>query len=168
MNFIIREATVNDAKRIIDYVNQVSKETDNLTFGDGEFNMSIEAEVEYLKNIQQSPTSLYIIALANDQIVGSLNFTTGTRPRIAHTGEFGVTVLKDYWNNGIGKTLIKQLISWSKQTGIIKKINLRVRSDNKKAISLYKKLGFKTEGLITREFQIDGKFYDSYHMGLEL
>jgi len=168
MNFIIKEATITDAERIIDYINQVSGETDNLTFGYDEFKMSVEEEIEYLKNIQQTPTSLYLIALVSNQIVGSLNFTAGTRPRISHSGEFGVTVLKDYWNNGIGKALIKQLIYQSKQNGIIKKINLIVRSDNKRAIFLYKKLGFKTEGLITREFQIDGKFYDSYHMGLGL
>lgn len=53
-------------------------------------------------------------------------------------------------------------------TRIIRKINLRVRSDNHSAISLYKKSGFVSEGTITREFFINGKFFDAIHMGLEI
>lgn len=51
------------------------------------------------------------IAEINEKIVGCLNFSGGPRQRIAHVGEFAVSVLKEYWGNGIGKELIKYLIS---------------------------------------------------------
>jgi RimJ/RimL family protein N-acetyltransferase len=63
-------------------------------------------------------------------------------------------------------TLIKCLINWSKGTGLIRKINLRARTDNTRGKSLYNKLGFIEEGLLKRDFLIDGKFYDSLQMGL--
>lgn len=45
----------------------------------------------------------------------------------------------------MGEELIKYLIEWSKKSGIIRKINLRVRPDNAHGINLYKKLGFSEE-----------------------
>lgn len=78
----------------------------------------------------------------------------------------GITVRKPYWGLGIGKLLLKYLIDWAKGTGIIRKINLRVRSDNEKAIKLYEKYNFKKEGTLLRDFCINEKFYDSICMGL--
>lgn len=105
---------------------------------------------------------------ADHKIVGCLNFSGGARQRTAHTGELGVSVLKEYWGCGIGRELIQYLIDWSKETGIIRKINLRVRTDNARGINLYKHLGFLEEGVKSRDFLINGKFYDSLIMGLKV
>jgi len=107
-----------------------------------------------------------IIALVGDRVIGSLHFTGGARARIHHTGEFGVSVFKDYWGQGIGTAMVQELIHWSKDSKVIRKLNLRVRSDNDRAIRVYEKLGFVQEGLITREFFISEQFYDCICMGL--
>ncbi|MBO0797135.1 MAG: GNAT family N-acetyltransferase, partial [Ktedonobacteraceae bacterium] len=90
------------------------------------------------------------------------------RPRTRHAGEFGISVLRKYWNLGIGGRMLTYLIDWARQSGIIRKINLRVRVDNLPAIHLYEKHGFVREGHITREFYLHGQFVDSYVMGLEI
>lgn len=108
---------------------------------------------------------MFIVAEIEGKIVGNLSFSGGPRQRIAHAGELGVCVLKEYWGQGIGTKLIEYLIDWCKESGIIRKINLRVRSDNYSAIHIYKKLGFNEEGLITRDFFINERFYDSISMG---
>ena len=51
---------------------------------------------------------------------------------------------------------------------IVKKINLRVRSDNERAIQLYKHKGFIIEGTIRKEIILNGNYYDHHWMGLEL
>lgn len=163
---IIREAKKDDAKVLIEYVNTISGESDFMTFGPGEFGMTIEQEESFLDNVSRQKNAIYLIVEAGEKIIGSLNFSGGARQRMAHTGEFGVSVLKEYWGNGIGTELIKYLIKWSRESGVIRKINLRVRTDNVSAIRLYKKLGFAEEGIKTREFHIKGKFYDSMLMGL--
>ena len=83
------------------------------------------------------------------------------------SGEFGITVQRKYWGTGIGSLMIDALIAWAKNTGIIKKINLRVRTDNERAILLYEQKGFVKEGVIRKEICIDCKFYDHYWMNLE-
>jgi RimJ/RimL family protein N-acetyltransferase len=165
---LIRQAVKSDAKELVAYVNSISGESDNLTFGPGEFGMSIEQEETYLDNVSKQNNAIYLIAVIGEKIVGSLNFSCGVRPRIVHTGEFGVSTSKAYWGYGIGSELIKYLIEWSKESGIVRKINLRVRTDNAAAIHLYKKLGFIEEGVKTRDFLIQEKFYDSLLMGLTI
>lgn len=162
----IRKAEKNDASVILDYINKVSTESDNLTFGKGEFGISEDKEAVIIETITESDNQLMLCAFIDNKLVGQLVFRGGSRARIRHAGELGITVLREHWGKGIGSELLKYLIAWAKETRIIRKINLRVRSDNYKAISLYRKFGFISEGENTREFFIEGTFYDSTHMGL--
>lgn len=164
----IREARSEDAATIIRFINQISKESDYLTFGEGEFGISEEGEAEFIKAIEKSDNRLMICGFIEEEMVGQLSFSGGARPRIKHTGEFGVSVLKTYWGLGIGTALVNYMIQWAMDSGIIRKINLRVRSDNQVAIHLYRSLNFVYEGTITRDFFVNGKFYDSIQMGLEI
>lgn len=165
---IIRKAVQSDAKGLIEYLNIIGGESNFLTFGIGEFEVSIEEEEEFISNALNKENALFIVAEVNGNIVGNLNFSGGPRQRNAHVGEFGVSVLKEDWGKGIGEKLIKYLIDWSKKSEIIRKINLRVRNDNIVGIYLYKKLGFLEEGVLKRDFLINGEFYDSLLMGLEI
>ena len=79
-----------------------------------------------------------------------------------------MVVQKQYWGSGIGSHLIDVLLEWAMSTQIIKKINCRVRIDNQYAILLYERKGFVIEGTIKNEIFLNGKFYDLYHMGLQL
>ncbi|PAB60267.1 GNAT family N-acetyltransferase [Anaeromicrobium sediminis] len=163
---IIKEGNRSHAKEMMKYIDAISTESDFLTFGQGEFNITLEEEEKFIESVSKKDNAIFIVAEIEGKIVGNLSFSGGGRPRIAHTGEMGVSVLKDYWGQGIGTELIKYLIHWSKESNIIKKINLRVRTDNVSGIGLYKKLGFVEEGSIKRDFFTDGKFYDSLCMGL--
>lgn len=167
-SFLIRNAKRSDAKKILDYVQTISGETDFLTFGPGEFRLTTAQEENFLDSISKQKNALYIVAEIDGKVVGSLNFTAGTRPRTEHIGEFGVSVLKEYWGNGIGTELIRYLIEWSNHTRLVRKIDLIVRQDNDSAIRLYQKLGFTEEGVITRELQINGRFYDALRMGMAI
>lgn len=163
---IFRKANKSDAKLLIEYLNVIGGESDFLTFGIGQFGRSVEEEEEFIENVVRKENALFIIAEVNGKVVGNLNFSGGPRQRTAHVGEFGVSVLREYWGKGIGEELIKYLINWSKNSGVIRKINLRVRNDNTRGIRLYKKLGFMEEGIVKRDFLINGGFYDSLLMGL--
>ncbi|WP_460415302.1 GNAT family N-acetyltransferase [Planifilum fimeticola] len=111
---------------------------------------------------------LYLIAEVDGELAGMLQFQPGKRKRNAHAGEFGMSVRKKYWGMSIGRKLLQGLLQWARQTGKIRKINLRVRADNERAIRLYRSVGFKVGGTISREFCIDGRFYDAHWMGIEL
>lgn len=168
LRLTLRRAEPRDAEQLLTYLNQVAGESENITFGPGEFGLSVEEERAFLQQAVELPTSLYLIAEIAGEIVGTLTFSTGKRPRLQHAGEFGMSVLRGYWNLGIGSGLLAYLIEWARQTGTIRKINLRVRVDNLPAIHVYEKYGFVREGRVTREFYLHGQFVDVYVMGLQL
>jgi RimJ/RimL family protein N-acetyltransferase len=164
----IREVTVEDTELLLAYIDKVSGETDNLNFGVGEFGFTYDEERNYLENIRRSENAIYLLGFLDDTLISALSFSCEQRERTMHTGEFGVTVLEAYWGLGIGAAMLTTLIEWAKISGIIRKINLTVRSDNKRAIQLYEKLGFKYEGTRTRDLYIRGVFYDGILMGMAI
>ncbi len=162
----IRETRKEDAAEVIKYLGIISYESDFLTFAPGELNVSLAEEEVVIEECSKAQNKVMLIALVEEKVVACLNFTGHQNSRVAHTGEFGVSVRKDYWNKGIGTAMVEELIQWAHSSKVVRKINLRVRSDNQKAICLYKKLGFVEEGVTTREFLIDGQFFDVLRMGI--
>jgi RimJ/RimL family protein N-acetyltransferase len=162
---VIRKAVQSDAKDIIDYIHKIAGESNNLTFGEGEFEVTISQE-DMIQKVSEADNKLFLVVLHDGKIIGNLSYMGGNRPRTRHMGDLGMTVLKSYWGQGIGSGMLEYLIEWSKNNPIIRKINLQVKVDNKNAIKLYEKFNFKNEGRIKRFFLIDGEFYDAYSMGL--
>ena len=165
---LIREAAAEDARAVLDYVNAVSGESDFLSFGSGEFELTEQEEEEFLRMCRATDNQLYLLGMIDDALASTLNFSGGRRPRLRHSGEFGVSVRRDYWGLGIGSLMLDALIAWAREAGIVKKINLRVRTDNSRAIRLYRSKGFQIEGTCRKEILLDGRYYDHHWMGLEL
>jgi len=118
---LIREAQASDANVVLEYIDHVSRETDYLTFGPGEFGRSLEEVAGYMESCLVADNSLYLLALIDEEIVGSLTFSAGIRPRVRHTGEFGISVSKEYWGIGVASSMIDSLIDWAMKGNIIKK-----------------------------------------------
>jgi RimJ/RimL family protein N-acetyltransferase len=165
---LIREATADDAGPILDYVEDISAESDFLSFGPGEFDLTVPEEEDFLRMCRDLDNQLFIVGLIDDTVVSTLNFSAGHRPRVRHSGEFGMSVRKPYWGLGIGSLMLDALIDWARATQVVKKINLRVRTDNQRAIALYRRKEFVIEGTIRREIFLDGEYFDHHWMGLEL
>lgn len=166
-NIVIREAKAKDAKEIISYLNQIGGESDNLLFGFNEFNMSVENEIAYIRQINHSYKDCMLIALIDNEIVGIASLQGFNRIRVEHRGNLAVSVRKKYWHQGIGTQLIKKLIVFAKERKI-DVIELEVRSDNLNAVSLYKKLGFEKIGYYKKFFKINEVYYDAYLMNYYL
>jgi RimJ/RimL family protein N-acetyltransferase len=165
---LIREATTEDAGALLNYLAVIGGESDFLSFGPDEFEITAEQEEDILHRYRIADNRLYIIGLVNGEVVSVLTFDGGHRPRTRHTGEFGVSVRKPYWGLGIGSAMIDALIAWARNTQTIRKVNLRVRTDNHRAVRLYLGKGFVVEGTISREMFLNGQYYVHYWMGLEL
>jgi len=164
----IREVTVADAAALLQYIGDVSGESDFLTFGPGEVDRMLAQEEDFIRNSLEADNQLFIQGSIGETIVSVLHFSGGSRPRLRHSGEFGMSVRKPYWGLGIGSLILDTLIAWARATQIVKKINLRTRTDNQRAILLYEGKGFLNEGTIRSEIFIDGTYYDLHWMGLEL
>ena len=168
INIIYREAEPSDAGKFLDYSKRVGKESDNLTFGDEGLPFSISQTADYIRKFSGNPNGAMILAYDEGELVGSgVVSTVSSRPRFAHRRELAITVRKDYWGKGIGTGLMKLLIDFCKKSDA-EVIELQVRSDNERAIGLYKKFGFEKIGTYKKYFVIDGKDIDADFMNLYL
>ncbi|MCG8570859.1 MAG: GNAT family N-acetyltransferase [Spirochaetes bacterium] len=164
-NLMIREATGDDAENMLLYLRQVAKESDFFAFTAKEAEIFLEEEQAIITNLKESKNSVFLVAERKKQLIGILIFKGGKYQRIEHSGEFSLSVVKEYWGKGVGPALLEYLLNWAKENSLIKKINLKVRFDNYAAIKLYRKYGFNEEGTIAREYLINGVFYEALLMG---
>jgi hypothetical protein len=90
MQLMLREARRSDAAALLEYLEAVSAETDYLTFGPREFNLSVEEEEASLEKCQKANNTLYLLAEVEGRLVGTRSFEGGGRVRTRHTGEGSV------------------------------------------------------------------------------
>jgi RimJ/RimL family protein N-acetyltransferase len=164
----LREATPDDAEAILAHLRRVGGETDYLTFGPEGPPITLEEEREHLRRFHERENALFLIALSEGRVVAALSFEGGNRPRTRHVGEFGVSVAQAVHGGGVGGRMLDVLLEWARRGGVLRKINLRVRVDNRPAISLYERKGFRVEGMHSRDTCVDEIFHDVFAMGLEL
>ncbi len=70
----------------------------------------------------------------------------------------------DFQNKGLGGKLFAAVISEFKEKGV-KRLELKVESDNHNAIKFYKKMGFQIEGTLKGYFNREGEIVDEHFMG---
>lgn len=165
---IIRKANTKDAQEIINYLNKIGGESDFLTFGENEFNISLENEEKYINSHEDSNNSIMIVTLVDGEIVSVASITSVQKDRLRHVGTLGISVLNKYWGLGIANEIMTYLIKWAKSNTETKKVTLLVREDNFKAINLYKKYNFEIEGTLKNDVCINNIYYNTISMGLLL
>lgn len=165
---VIREANINDAEAMLEYLNIVGGESDNLLFGANGFRLTVEQEKEYIESMNGNDNALMALGVIDGQIISVAQVTTPSNERIMHNGQLGISVKKECWSMGVGTEMMKLLIDFAKSTGVIKNISLGVKSDNEKGIKLYEKMGFEKVGIHRNFFNIDGKYFHEILMDLYL
>lgn len=79
----------------------------------------------------------------------------------------GIVVQEAYQNLGVGSKLMDKLIKLA-YTNNIRKMTLTVIAENKSAISLYQKFGFKIKNIVKNRELWNGKFHSDCDMELIL
>jgi len=173
VSVIIREARPEDAERLIAHITAIADDpTSEILLWPGEFQLTLEEERKWIKTNLDADHSTVLVAEVTDveraggKIVGVLSCAGGEHRGNHHTTTLGITIHKDWRNQGIGRALMEHAIAWAKSTGVVRRIQLGVTSTNTPAIHLYEKLGFEKEGLRRRGMFKNGRYYDTWLMGL--
>ncbi|MGB9728714.1 MAG: ribosomal protein S18-alanine N-acetyltransferase [Thermoprotei archaeon] len=149
MDLFIRQARLSDLDSI--YKIEV------ISFGYEAFSK------EFLLEMLFKFPEFFIVAEKDNKIIGYLSaLIEGYFNKTCHL--LSIAVLPEYRNRGIGSLLLKHLIDLVKIKGI-GSIILEVKKDNRPAISVYEKFGFKIVGYKHRYYR-DGS--DALVMKLKL
>lgn len=164
-HYTIRSADPSDAKALSDLRLLIDGETENMDRESGEAFIDVAGFEEIIHTDTMQPRNLFLVAMADNKIVGFSRCEGNTLKRLAHKVEFGVCVLRAYWGFAIGTNLLKESISWADWVGV-SKITLTVLESNHKAIALYERMGFEVEGILKRDKLLsDGHYYNTIVMG---
>ena len=127
----------------------------------------------WIKNLDYE-IALPIVSVIKDsngwqRIISAASLEFYKETAFKHKTVFGITVHDDYQNQGLGTIVTKHMIEIARRMGL-KKMYLRVETDNMRAIHVYKKCGFHIEGKLEMEYWnfITGEYGDDYQMAIFL
>lgn len=147
----IRSLTKEDAAAVLLHMKKTAEETHFLTGYPEEIGLGAEAlrrQEQFLMQMCENPRCIFIGAFLEDELVGiSSLIPEGSRQKIAHRGGICVSVREAVWKQGIGSSLLREIMNHGKETGYTQ-LELTVLEDNKAAYSLYRKFGFKVYGTL--------------------
>lgn len=160
----IEVVSVEDAEALIEYTKKVGKETDFLSFGEEGLELTIQQEELYIKSVLESDNQMMLLAKLGQEIIAVASIGGNSKEKFQHVGELGISILKEYWGQGLGSALMEELLSWAKDYSPLEKIKLAVVQENVAAIALYKKFGFEVVAIEEKEMKVNGQYYDVIQM----
>jgi len=143
-------------------VTVVARERRWIAFVDG---MPLEASREFVR-ATHAGGGVHLVAVAADgAVVGWCDIHRNPREGFRHVGGLGMGLLPAWRGRGLGRRLMEAAIAAGWDAGL-ERIELEVFASNARAIALYEKLGFVTEGVKRRSRKLDGAYDDNVMMAL--
>jgi ribosomal protein S18 acetylase RimI-like enzyme len=116
-----------------------------------------EARAFIMNNIAKDYVQL--VAVVDGELAGWSDVLPKDRPIHAHVGILGIGLLSEFRGKGLGAALMQAALHEAQRRGYVR-IELTVRAENARAIRLYKKFGFKREGICRDAIFVDGRHED--------
>ena len=165
----LRNGTEKDGKAVLDIFVLTHEQTDYLLSYPEESDITPEQEGQYLKRKTESPYEIEILAEVDDRVVGLAGIDSmGSKYKVCHRADFGISVDVDYWGLGIGYALMEACIACAKKAGY-EQMELNVVAENVRAVNMYQKAGFVEFGRNPKGFRsrLSG-YQELVYMRLEL
>lgn len=133
----------------------------------GVYKINLAEEKKYLRKMSKSKTDwTYAITAEDGAHVG---VTSAHLNPLNKESGFGIIIgAKNYWGRGIAGECIRLLGDLVFNKLKYNRFHLRVIVENKRALTAYKKAGFKIEGRLREHLlsRVDEKFHDEYTMAI--
>lgn len=165
LSILIRYLEKGEEVEMARYINELSKEKTYITFQGEE--ITLESEKEYLdgflKMIEEKK-AIKLLVIYNSKVVGVSDISLGERT-MKHIGIFGITIAKEFRNQGIGRLLMEMTLKEAKmEMPALKIVTLGVFSKNSIAKRIYEGFGFKEYGKLPNGIMRNNTFEDELLM----
>lgn len=165
----LRNGIESDGKAVFKNFNLTHGETDYLLSYPEENNYDAVQEGQFLKEKTESKNEIEIIAIVDGEVAGTAGIEAiGSKYKVKHRAEFGISVSKAFWGLGIGRALMEACIECARKAGYIQ-LELNVVLENRRAVSMYESAGFVEYGRNPKGFNSRTcGFQEVAYMRLEL
>ncbi|TCU12918.1 acetyltransferase (GNAT) family protein [Rhizobium sullae] len=107
------------------------------------------------------------VALSDREVIGWCDIRRHFFPSHAHRGSLGMGIIPAYRGQGLGLRLMETTLKQAREYGI-GRVELSVHADNARAIRLYEKVGFVSEGVSKDAVHIDEPLSRRRQYGFDL
>lgn len=160
----IREIQIQDATETVEYLKTVMGESDFLYSYPEEITMSAQEEATIIEGFNASDHILMLVVKLDGRLMANGTITRLTKKKTHHRGNVAVSVLKEFWNLGIGKNVLLCLEDFAKKWGLFQ-LELDYFSGNERGRALYEKLGYLQVGETPNAYIMkDGTRYNNIKM----
>ncbi|WP_459501156.1 N-acetyltransferase family protein [Bacillus sp. C1] len=160
---MIREIQIEDAAAFLQLGKQLDVETSFMLLEPGERDLAVEQQAKMIQRFIDNHTSTIFVATHEEQVVGFILANGSDVQRKKHVATIVIGILQEYSGKGIGTILFKEIEKWARLHDVWR-LELTVMAHNTRAQALYKKVGFKQEGIKKASLIVDGKNIDEYYM----
>ena len=163
---ILKTPCIADAELMLNLIKSASGETEFLArYYEDWAEASVESEEKWIRNNRDSEKDLVIACFIDDVAVGccEISFLTGSKS--FHRAGIGISVLKNYWNNGIGSAFFYEMIKIANEHNGTEILELEYVEGNERAKALYEKFGFHEVCVKPNAYKLkDGRYQNLVYM----
>lgn len=138
---VLRSPGREDAAEMLSLFQACLTETEFLLTSPEEGSMTAEQEAAYLEKLAASENDLMITCFINGKAVGNCSLQCRSKIKTRHRASVGLSILKQYWNRGIGTLFFEELIRVAREKQILQ-MELEYIDGNERGRHLYEKMGF--------------------------
>ncbi|MDY5931023.1 MAG: GNAT family N-acetyltransferase [Candidatus Ornithospirochaeta sp.] len=166
---LIRSASAEDAESVLASFRKTHEESSFLLSYPEEISFTLEDEALYLRKKAESGREAELVAIVDGHICGSAGIDAiGNSQKIRHRAEFGISIEAGFQDLGIGSAMVDASIECARRAGY-RVLELEVVDSNSKALSLYRRKGFREYGIHPMGFALkDGSMQKLVMMYIEL
>ena len=123
--------------------------------------VSLDRRKSWLENM--GPDDHALVAEVDGRVVGNIGLHRKAE-RLAHVGGLGMSVHDDFQGKGIGTAMMQAVLDLADNWLNLKRVELTVYVDNVRAVGLYERCGFVTEGTHKAFAFREGEYVDAHFM----
>ena len=159
----IRAIKESDSEQFLLLGKSLDQETQFMMLEPDERITTLEEQRQRIKNVLSQSNQIIFVAEHENQLIGFLGAYGGNFQRNRHSVYIVIGILQAYTGQGIGKQFFKMVDEWATNHNI-HRLELTVMAHNEQAVRLYKKMGYKIEGVKQDSLWVNGKYIDEYYM----
>ncbi len=159
----IRKLKIEDAEKFIELKKTLDSETDFLLLSSGERTTTVKEQENLINRFNNTNETIVFVIELDMKLIGFIDGSRSSYKKNKHVLYISLGILKKYNGLGYGKYLLNRIEQWALENDI-HRIELTVRTDNKRAIKLYEKCGFDIEGIKQHSLKIENKYFDEFYM----
>ncbi len=160
----IRPAEPEDSCEIIDTIRSKALERSYVLmeqYGSGE-----DSEKDFIGGLDREK-NLLIVAASDEDVIGclaALQAGGGRQEETAHILHVGLHLREAFRGLGIGSKMLDYAIKWAKEKGY-RKLEASIFTINRRSLTLFRKAGFREEGVRHQRIRMGKDYIDEVLMG---